>query len=196
MQKRLEWLINNGYTDEQGSVRRTRTTTFLMPLIGITEQSVMDFHPKIFINAHIENVSDKKIILVLNKVDFEEESKDFIVTENLNEHFERCDETEEEYLLYYNIPEHFHDDYMKILQGQYSKTSPSYKGILITIYGNERNTVDHKPMVFDCLFPTDEKRQQYAEFLGVEVQLIDEVSSKPRKEYEIFKTIEQLKEIL
>lgn len=196
MQGRLEWLINNGYTDEQGSVRRTRTTTFLMPLIGITEQSVMDFHPKIFINAYIESIGDKKIILVLNKMDFEEESKDFVTSEHLNEHFERCDETEEEYLLYYNVPEHFHDDYMKIMQGQYSKTSPSYKGILITIYGNERNTEDHRPNVFDCIFPTDEKRKQYADFLGVEVILIDEVSSKPRKEYEIFKTIEQLKEIL
>jgi hypothetical protein len=196
MQKRLAWLINNGYTDEEGSVTRTRTTTFLMPLIGISEQSVMDFHPKIFINAYVDNFVDKKIILVLNKLDFEEESKDFIVTEHLNEHFERCDENEEEYLLYYNIPEHFYDDFMKIIQGQYSKTSSSYKEILIKIYGNERNTIDYKPMVFDCLFPTDEKRQQYADFLGVEVILIDEVSSRPRREYEIFKSIEQLKEIL
>jgi len=196
MQGRLVWLINNGYADEQGSVTRTRTTTFLMPLIGITEEKIMDFHPKIFINAYVENIADKKIIVVLNKVDFEEESKDFITTEYLNEHFERCDEDDEEYLLYYNIPEHFYDDFMKIMQGQYSQTSPSYKDILIKIYGNGRNTTDHRPTVFDCLFPTDEKRQVYADYLGVELPLIDEVSSRPRKKYEIFKSIEQLKEIL
>ena len=69
MQKRIAWLIDNGYTDEQGSVRRTRTTSFLMPLIGITEESVMKFHPKIFINAYIEECIDKKIIIVLNKLD-------------------------------------------------------------------------------------------------------------------------------
>ncbi len=196
MQGRLAWLINNGYTDEQGLVTRTRTTTFLMPLVGITEEKLMEFHPKIFINAYVEDFVDSKIVIVLNKLDFEEESKDFITTEHLNEHFERCDENEEEYMLYYNIPDHFKDDVMKILKGLYSKTSPSYKDVLIKIYGNGRNTTDHRPTVFDCLFPTIEKREAYANYLGVETHLIDEVSSRPRKEYEVFKSIKQLKEIL
>lgn len=194
MQKRLEWLNNFGYT-ENSSVRRTRTTLFLMPLIGISETKIMEHHPKMFINAHIKNTIDKEIVVVLNKLDFAEESITFILLQNLNENFIECIEDDEEYLLYYKIPQHFYEDFDKIIEGKYSKTSDEYKSIILNIYGVERNTKDHKPYMHDCLYPDDTKRKLYANYLNVDVSLIDEVSSRPRlKEYELFKTINQLNE--
>ena len=194
MQKRLEWLNNFGYT-ENSSVRRTRTTLFLMPLIGISETKIMEHHPKMFINAHIKNTIDKEIVVVLNKLDFAEESITFILLQNLNENFIECIEDDEEYLLYYKIPQHFYEDFDKIIEGKYSKTSDEYKSIILNIYGVERNTKDHKPYMHDCLYPDDTKRKLYANYLNVDVSLIDEVSSRPRlKEYELFRTINQLNE--
>lgn len=195
MQKRLEWLINQGYSNEEGSVTRTRTTTFLMPLIGISEEAVMKYHPKIFINAYIDNIENREIVIVLNKLDFPEESKNYVIIQNLNEHFVEFQENDEEYLIFYKIPEHFYGDFALVLQGKYSKTTDAYKSILLKIYGVERNTKDHKPTLHDCLYPDDIKRNLYANYLDVDVILIDEVSSRPRlKEYELFKTIEQLKQ--
>ena len=194
MQKRLEWLNNFGYV-EDSSVRRTRTTLFLMPLIGVSETKIMEHHPKMFINAHIKDVIDKEIVLVLNKLDFPEESTTFILLQSLNENFIECIEDEEEYLLYYRVPHHFHEDFEKIIEGKYSKTTDSYKSVILNIYGVERNTKDHIPYMHDCLYPDDTKRKLYAKYLNVEVSLIDEVSSRPRlKEYELFRTINQLKE--
>jgi len=194
MQKRLEWLNNFGYI-EDSSVRRTRTTLFLMPLVGVSETKIMEHHPKMFINAHIKDVVDKEIVVVLNKLDFPEESTTFILLQNLNENFIECIEDDEEYLLYYKVPQHFYEDFDKIIEGKYSKTSDSYKSIILNIYGVERNTKDHIPYMHDCLYPDDTKRKLYAKYLNVEVHLIDEVSSRPRlKEYELFRTINQLKE--
>lgn len=194
MQKRLEWLNNFGYV-ENSSVRRTRTTLFLMPLIGVSETKIMEHHPKMFINAHIKDVVDKEIVVVLNKLDFPEDSTTFILLQNLNENFIECIEDDEEYLLYYKVPQHFYEDFDKIIEGKYSKTSDSYKSIILNIYGVERNTKDHIPYMHDCLYPDDLKRKLYAKYLNVEVNLIDEVSSRPRlQEYELFRTINQLNE--
>lgn len=194
MQKRLEWLSNFGYV-EDSSVRRTRTTLFLMPLIGVSEAKIMEHHNKMFINAHIESIEREEIVLVLNKLDFPEESTTFILLQHLNENFIECKEDDEEYLLFYKIPPHFSEDFKKILKGQYSKTSDGYKSVILNIYGVERNIKDHIPYMHDCLYPDDIKRKLYAKYLNVDVSLIDEVSSKPRlTEYELFRTINQLNE--
>jgi len=193
MQKRLEWLNNFGYI-EKGSIIRTRTTSFLMPLIGISEAKIIEYHPKIFINTYIKDVISKQIVIILNKLDFAEESITFVLLQNLNENFIEYIEDDEEYLLYYKIPNHFHEDFEKIIDGKYSKTSDSYKSVILNIYGIERNIKDHRPYMHDCLYPDNIKRKLYANYLNVDVNLIDEVSSKPcLKEYELFRTINDLK---
>jgi hypothetical protein len=101
---------------------------------------------------------------------------------------------EQEYILIYKLPNHFYDDYDKILKGMYSKTSGSYKDIICKIYGTGRIYNEHYPSVYDCLEPTKEKRKLYADFLGVDISEIKEVSSIPDPNYEIYKTIKQLKE--
>ena len=194
MQERLEWLENNGYTNN-GSVNNTKTTTFLMPLIGISELSIKHLHPKMLINAHIKSKEDKLIYIILNKVDSPEESTDYVLLQNLNEHFIDCIEEEQEYILIYQIPEYFHNDYDLIIKGKYSQTSVQYKEVLLRVYGIQNNYENHLSTVHDALYPTTAKRQQYADFLNVDVRLIDEVCSKPKLPYEVFQTLEQLKEI-
>jgi len=186
-------LENNGYINNN-VIKNTKTTTFLMPLVGISELSIEHLNLKLLINAHIKSKEDKLIYVILNKLDFPLEANNYVIIQNLNEHFVDYIDEEQEYILIYKIPEHFYDDYNKILDGQYSKTSIQYKEIMIRIYGIENNKNNHLSTVHDCLYPTDFKRQQYADFLNVEVMLIEEVCSRPKLHYEVYQTIEQLKE--
>lgn len=193
MQERLEWLENNGYTDN-GVIRNTKTTVFLMPLIGVTELSLGHINPKLLINAHIKSKEEDLIYVVINKLDLPEESSEYVLLQYLNEHFVDYIEEEQEYILIYKIPKHFREDYNKILKGEYSKTSVSYKEIMLRVYGIQNNTKCHLATVHDCLYPTDTKRRQLADHFVVNIDFIEEVCSKPRAHYEIFKTIKQLKE--
>lgn len=191
MQKRLTWLEDNGYIKDN-IISHTRTTRFLMPLIGISEFSLKHINPKLLINAHCTSTDDNLVYIILNKLEFPEESEAYLITQNLNEHFIDYIDDNEEYILIYRIPQHFDDDYIKILEGKYSHTSTFYKEVLCRIYGVHSNTVSHLPTVYDCLYPTALKRKLYAEELDVKINLIDEVSSKPNLDYEIFKTIKDL----
>lgn len=193
MQERLMWLVDNGYTDN-GVIKNTKTTRFLMPLIGITEYGLHHIDPKLLINAYIKSKEEILIYVVINKLDSPDESKEYVVLQNLNEHFVDYIEEEQEYILIYKIPEHFREDYNKILKGEYSKTSDSYKAILIRVHGIQNHTESHLTTVHDCLYPTDIKRKQLADRFLVNLDFIEEVCSKPRAHYEIFKTIKQLKE--
>ncbi len=194
MQERLEWLESNGYITDDGSISHTKTTRFLMPLVGISEYSIEHIQHSLLINAHIKDKEDKLICVVINKLDFPEQSRDYVLIQDLNEHFVDCIEEDQEYILIYRIPEHFHEDYELILKGKYSQTSVAYKEVLLRVHGVQTNTENHLGTVSDVLYPTDIKRQQYADFLHVNVALIDEVCSRPRLPYELFQTIEQLKE--
>ncbi len=148
----------------------------------------------VFVLLHLKSYEEKLIILILNKVDCPEGCKEYIELQNLNENFVDYIEEEQEYILIYKLPNHFYDDYDKILKGMYSKTSGSYKDIICKIYGTGRIYNEHYPSVYDCLEPTKEKRKLYADFLGVDISEIKEVSSIPDPNYEIYKTIKQLKE--
>lgn len=193
MQERLMWLVDNGYT-HNGIIQNTKTTRFLMPLIGITEYGLNHIHPELLINAHIKSKEEILIYVIINKLDLPEESKDYVLLQNLNEHFVDYIEEEQEYILIYKLPDHFLKDYNKILKGEYSKTSDSYKQILIRVHGVQNHTESHLATVHDCLYPTDIKRKQLADHFLVNLDFIEEVCSKPRPNYEIFKTIKQLKE--
>jgi hypothetical protein len=193
MQERLTWLESNGYIQDN-VINHTRTTRFLMPLIGVSEFSLKHINPKLLINAHCTGTDDNLIYIILNKLEFLEESETYLITQNLNEHFIDHIDDEQEHILIYQIPQHFEDDYNKILLGKYSHTSTFYKEVLCRIYGISSNTTSHLPTIYDCLYPTALKRKLYAEELDVEINLIDEVSSKPNLDYEIFKTIKELKE--
>jgi hypothetical protein len=194
MQDRLEWLENNGYVQD-GKIVHTRTTKFLMPLIGISEYSIGYIHPKIFINAHVKNYNEKYIYVILDKKNYFEQCKEYIVLQNLNEHYKDLYSNDFEYVLVYEIPKHFHEDFDKILNGKYSKTNGYYKDIICKIYGAGRFYDDHRPSIYDCLEPTDQKRKLYADFLGVDKKEIKEVSSIPNEQYEIYKDIFELNNI-
>lgn len=191
MQQRLQWLDDNGYINNS-NITYTRTTRFLTPLVGLSEFEIKKLCGNILINAYIKSIEEKLLYVILNKLDFPEESKQYVVVQNLNEHFIDYIDEEEEYILIYKIPEHFHNDYDKILLGEYSQTSTPYKEIIVRIYGTNRIVDNFRPSIYDCLFPTVEKRKLYANHLDVDITLIKEVSSKPNLDYEIYKPINKL----
>lgn len=191
MQKRLGWLDNNGYI-QNDVITYTKTTRFLMPLVGISEFNLEKVQYKLLINTYIKSLDEQLICVVLNKLDYPEESNNFINLQNLNEHFVDYIEEEEEYILIYQIPNHFKSDYDLILNGKYSKTSEPYKQILIRIYGYTKNEKCRLATVYDCLYPTIEKKKQIASDFEVDYKNIEEVSSKPDITYELFKPVNEL----
>jgi hypothetical protein len=193
MQRRLEWLLNNGYI-EDNIIKYTRTTRFLMPLIGVSELELKKLSPEILINAHIKSKEEKLIYIILNKKNNLELLNDFLQNQNFNENFVDYIEEEDEFIVIYKLQEHFYSDYDKILTGQYSKTSDSFKEIITRIYGYKSNEECHLPSIYDALYPTDKKRKMYAKFLDVDHTLLNEISSIPNLEYEIYKPIKQLYE--
>lgn len=193
MQRRLEWLLNNGYI-EDNIIKYTRTTRFLMPLIGVSELELKKLSPEVLINAHIKSKEEKIIYVILNKEINLLLLQDFIANQNFNENFVDYIEEEDEFILIYRLQEHFYEDYNKIIQGQYSKTSDPFKQIITRIYGSKSNQECHLPSIYDALYPTDKKRKMYAKFLDVHHTLLNEVSSIPNLEYEIYKPINQLYE--
>lgn len=192
MQERLVWLENNGYLNNN-QVINTRTTKFLMPLIGISEKSLDGYCLGMFINAHIKNKEELLIYVILNKLDYPEESKDYVVLQHLNENFVEYLEEEQEYTLIYQLPKHFKEDYSKVLDGRYSKTSAPYKAVMTRVHGKYTDDKDHLCYVYEALNPTEKKRELLAKHLLVSKALINEISSKPNLDYEIYQSIEQLK---
>lgn len=198
MQERLAWLENNGYRNN-GTTKVTRTTKFLMPLIGISEQQLDGHCLNMFINAHLKDEKEMIIYVILDKLNFPEESKHYLELQHLNENFLSFMEEEEEYILEYEIPSHFEEDVRKIIEGKYSKTSDPYKQIMIRVHGIEKDEKDHLCYVYEILHPTDKKRELKAKILSIgesiiDKSLIEEVASKPDLEYEIYKNINTLKE--
>lgn len=197
MQERLVWLENNGYLNS-GTIKNTRTTKFLMPLIGVSEKELDNHCLDMFINAYIKNKEELTLYVVLNKLDFPEESMQFIILQNLNEHYLCFMENDQEYIIEYEIPEHFREDFDKILDGKYSETSAPYKQIMTRVHGIRKDDNDPACFIYEVIYPTDRKRELKAKDLSVGHSIIDksiikEVSSKPNLEYEEYVSIEQLK---
>lgn len=193
---RIQWLKNNGYCNLDDSINHTKSTKFLLPLIGITEMNIEKINKNLLINVHYlikdENI---QIIIVLNKDFFNENVYEFIKIQNLNENFNDFKEENNDYLLIYNLPKHFKNDFILFTRSKYSKMSEEYKQIIIKIYSNYQDLNDYKPTIYECLYPTDEKRKVLASYLNVDYKIIGEISSKLDTRYESFHTIEELKNL-
>lgn len=193
--ERIQWLNDNGYINPDGTISHTRSTKFLLPLVGITEMDIEKLDVKLLINVHFLIKETKiKIIVVLNDEVINDAIRYWIECQGFNENYEGITlNKNNDFLLTYNLPEHFRDDFNHFIEGEYSKTSDEYKAILTRVYGYGTDKNDYRPTMYECLHPTDDKRKKLAEFLEVDnYKIIGEVSVKPNKRYEFFHTLEEL----
>lgn len=195
---RIQWLEDRGYI-KNGKITHTRSTKFLLPLVGITEMDIEKIDKNLLINVHyLIKEKEIKIIVVLKLDEFNERLEYFVKLQNLNENFSKDfvnTMIDNDYLIIYNLPEQFREDFNLFIEGKYSKMSKEYKDIIIRVYGDQVDLKDYKPYISEVLYPTDIKRQLIAEYYNVDIKYVDEVSAKPNKEHEAFHTIEELKNL-
>ena len=197
---RIQWLKNNGYCNQDGEIIHTRSTKFLLPLVGITEMDIEKIDKKLLINVHYDFNEEKIIIVVvLNKQIKSEKIDNFIHNQNLNENFDYSISfiEDNDYLLIYNLPSQFKDDFYLFIEGKYSKMSEEYKSIILRAYNlrvyNSVDLKDYRPTISEALYPTDIKRKLMADYYLIDdYRIIDEVSAKPNKQYEAYHTIKEL----
>jgi hypothetical protein len=202
---RKEWLDENGYVvfDELNntySIEHTYSTDFIMPMIGLvySDFNVFDGEEVInlLINCYID-INEFKVICVCNNDNdnFKYYSSTIADKYINNKCFIISEEDNDEILLLFDVPDKYKQDFLLFTEGKYSKMSDEYKSKLVRFYGQISNLNNHLTTHFDVLYPTPFKKKQRAEFLGVDVELINEVRSSPDLKYENFIRLENLKYI-
>ena len=178
MNKRIE-LIGN---------KATKCHTFILPMFGLKAILL----PNNYINTYIYD--SNSVVLVFSKPEeLELNNFDrFLTTINENEDYSKYEDTGEEIVLYFIIPDDFKSDYNKIIKGEYSKTSTKYKDLIIKVYGRTSIKDTYKVTAYNTIFPQDFKRKQIANRLGVEPKLITEVLDSPDLNHEIYKPLHEL----
>jgi hypothetical protein len=168
------------------SSKRTKTSIFLLPMLGINHRSL----PKSFFNAYI--TKNDELVLVFDKTQKDEKFNIFLEYSNDNNDYIKYEEDVDEILMYFDIPIEFSNDYHLFLQGAYSKFSEEYKNVLILIHGRQSFKDSHLVSVFDAIQAQMFKRKQVATRLGVDVSLITEVFDRPEMDEEQFTPLIEL----
>ena len=194
MSLRKKWLQNQKLISNNG-IDHTKSTYFLMPMLGYQKNDFVSHGTKdnFLINCHIDDLINPSLIIVLdNNKDVNLEM--LLYKNDINSQFEgsALEEDGEQILLKYKLDSRYYSDFYKFIDGKFSEMSQTYKSRLIGLYGRKSNNQDHRPSIFDALYPTSSKRKQWADYLGVDVDMIKEVSSKPDMDYELFKSTEEL----
>lgn len=197
MSLRREWLKNNGKVMDNNVVF-TKSTQFVMPMIGYELSDFLSSNERInhLINCYLvlgDDPETRRIVIVLDNVD--DPNIGYLLRDNdVNPYFQgsSTDDEDREIVLFYSVPEKWEEDFNIFLTSRYSKMSNTYKNRLVDIYGRKSNTKSYRANQFDVIYPTPYKKQQWAEHFGVDINLIEELSSKLDMNYECYKTIDEL----
>jgi hypothetical protein len=168
--------------------KATKCHTFILPMFGLKSTLL----PNNYINTYIYD--SNSVVLVCSKPEEKEISgfDRFLATINENGDYSKYEDTSEEILLYFTIPDNFKSDFNKIIKGEYSKTSTNYKSLIVKAYGRTSIKDTYKVTAYNTLYPQEFKRKQIADRLGVETKLISEVLDSPDLNYEIYKPLHEL----
>lgn len=166
---------------------------FLLPMVGLNYKLL----PSNFVNSYI--LDDYKVVVVYDTTEeLDSFFNDHIVTiKTYNNYLIHIEPLDDELVLYFQVPDHYKEDYDKFLRGEYSKFSNDYKTLLTIAYGRKSRKTDHLVTEYDVIIPLDFKRKQIASYLStdnseVNYQDIKEVWSKPDLDKEKFIAIDQL----
>lgn len=159
----------------------TESNIFIRGMLGYSQT----FYGSTFFNTYLA-IEPESMYLVFNKAENErqksyQETK-FSILKN-NKDYLSSSETEDFHILVLNIPIKYMDDFYKILEGKFSKTSEEYKQLILMLavpYSNERTKL------FKIFYPQEEDVEALAEFLDVELPKDAEIKSKMNLRDELF----------
>lgn len=172
-------------------LKPTKCSKFILPMCNIQSTKL----PHNFINAYIND--EKSIVLIFEKLDNSDSGpfNKFLQTIVENEYYVKYEEDIDEIVLYFNIPDHYINDFELFKIGAYSKFSEMYKEILILHYGRISIKENHTVSMYNTIYPQEFKRKQIADRLGVDIKLVEEVLDKPDLKQEEYIPIYKLQPI-
>ena len=185
---------------KDNEISPTKCGLFLLPTIDFANRPISKADCIGLIDVYI---SDKKaqLISVYKNIDTEVINMQIY---KLTNHYSFIDHGEEEDELYVvnEIPKKFIKDYNLFLNGKYSEFSDELKDRLSKINGKTTFKVggglNKKGLpgltVYDMINPSEEKRKELADILGVDVKLVKEVYNPPNLENEIYLKLDKFKE--
>jgi hypothetical protein len=188
---RVEYLKKNHWDSNGKRIKLTDSAIYLLPMVGL---SIFDFDDNL-INVHVKHAdSPSLVVIVKNKTNDDNLS---IIINKLMAYREYVDmwtdDDDREICIEMKVPQRLVKNYHKFIDGKYSKFDERYKDKLIAIYNREVIVDNRKLTVYSVLYPQEFKRKQIAEWLGVDWKMIGEVKDIPTLNYEIYRTIDQLK---
>lgn len=191
MSYRIEYLKKNHWDNNGKRIRLTDSAIYLLPMVGL---SIFDFDNTL-INVHVKHSESPSLVIIVKNNTNDDNLA--IIINKLMAHKEYVDmwtdDDDREICIEMKVPQRLVKNYHKFIDGKYSKFDEKYKDKLISIYNREVIVDNRKLTVFSVLFPQAFKRKQIAEWLGVDWKMIDEVKDIPTLNYEIYRTIDQLK---
>lgn len=183
-------------TQEQ-KLKQNKATHFLLPILGYSN----DFYTSLYINTYIIPGDNPKLICVFENMSKEDlkmnyEGDAFLAQlYRLNNHSSLedvyYDDEASEIVFVFNIDKVYKEDINKFIKGQYSQFSELLKKQIMKF--NERATgkTKYKITIFDALYPSEAKRSEVAERVGVKVSEILEVFDSPDIEHETYRSTKE-----
>lgn len=160
----------------------TESNVFIRSMLGYSAP----FYGNTFFNTYI-SIEPELMYLVFRKPanDKEQLFQDmkFGILKT-NHDYCSSDETEDYIILTFYIPIKYIDDFYKIIDGKYSRTSEDYKQLLLML---DVPYSEHRTTLFKILYPQQQDVKALAEYLNVELPSDAELKSIMNLEKEMFK---------
>lgn len=191
MSYRIEYLKKHHWDNNGKRIKLTDSAIYLLPMVGL---SIFDFDDTL-INAHVKHGESPSLVIIV-KNNINDDNLSIIINKLMayKEYVDMwTDDDDKEICIEMKVPQRLLKNYHKFIDGKYSKFDEKYKDKLISIYNREVIVDSRKLTVYSVLYPQEFKRKQIGEWLGVDWKLIGEVKDIPTLNYEIYRTIDQLK---
>lgn len=168
------------------------TTEKVRPLStdsNIFVRSMLEYSPMFYGNTFFNtfiSIEPEMMYLVFHRTTnpkfFEAQEIKFSILKT-NSYYCGSDETENFLILMFYVPHKYLDDFYKVIDGKYSRTSDEYKNLILGLmqpYSSERTTL------YKILYPQPDDIKALSDYLDVELPKDAEIKSRMNLKKEIF----------
>jgi hypothetical protein len=144
-----------------------KSKTYILPMLGFKDHQFVHYSNmpqcqfrNCFIGDSINGTENK--ILLLYAFSATVLYANFVDTLRKHEHFENLYELDKKHTIFvFSVPEEYKSDYFKVIAGNYSNTSQSYKDHVIKFHG-----LDAESVTFGVLYKTGKRREELEEVIN------------------------------
>jgi hypothetical protein len=166
-------------SEEKKKHKITKSSIFIREMLGYSPL----FYGVRFYNCYID-IKTVSMFLVFKHPKFDKNYENVKIALQTQPEFISYVESEEYEIYNLKIPEKYEEDFLKFIKGKYSEMSKEYKEDITSLHLHT-SKITYKQMN-DILYPTKEKQDALAKFLGVASLFSNEVYDIPDLEEEVF----------